>query len=228
MSQHFESLINAINSYDFPLECYDFPNSRPVVGVKTYAELEGIIGNQLLSNDFNIVKDGLSNVLYWGYSTSAGRRNDRVARFRSEVSNLKLNQFIELRDSSSGLSLSGIKDIGLPQFSKVSFVSKILMFFDPERFVVLDLQLAKIKQEKSSVLFQALVRHQTCLPINAANTEFYRQWCSFCSNVSGDLQEFGFRPVDIERGIFTIVKRQSPAKAAKLIESLRTITHSAH
>lgn len=222
MNDSLKKLINAINSYDFPMDCYDFEKSRPITSVTGYAELEALVRADLQSNDISVVKNGLSNVIYWGYATSAGRRNHRVTQFCDRVTSRQLERFIALRNSRSGLSLSGIRDIGLPQFSKISFVSKILMFFNPERYVVLDLQLAKIKHEKSSHLFRGLVCHPTSLPINLANTQFYRDWCAFCAKVSMDLQEQGIRPVDVERGIFTIVKRNSAGEAAQLIERLRT------
>ena len=38
-----------------------------------------------------------------------------------------------------------IRKIGLPQFSGFSFVSKILMFFDPRNFVVLDKKIMQLK-----------------------------------------------------------------------------------
>lgn len=223
MNERLAKLIVAIEQYSFPLDCFDFVKSEPVNDIHSYEQLESLIGGQLKSGDLSVVKDGLSNVLYWGYATSKGRRSDRVEKFRSRVTNKQLERFIRMRDSYAGLSLSEIKSIGMPQFSNVSFVSKILMFLSPEKYVVLDLQLAKIKKEAPSSLFENLVAYETSIPINHANCSCYQEWCLFCAYVSNHLLGGRCRPVDVERGIFTIVKKHSASEAAKTIECIRAL-----
>ena len=106
-------------------------------------ELEAAIGAQLKSSDTVKVKDGLSNVLYWGYYND-GRRDYKVKRFRSKVTEEQLGCGIQIFNDVCGPGLTEIRDWILPIFSNMSFISKLRMFLDPTRYVTLDLKLAEI------------------------------------------------------------------------------------
>ena len=84
-----QELCAAIDANDFPMVTYDFGpepdeefDSESVVIHQNVIEVEGTIRRQLFSVGLNGVKDGLANVLFWGYSTLPGRRSNRVPRFR--------------------------------------------------------------------------------------------------------------------------------------------------
>ena len=108
--------------------------------------VEQYIGTLLRSKDFSAVKDGLSNVLYWGYARQP-IRDFRVSDFRKTIPDPerepKLDQFAQLMRSGRSDLFQSIKKLQLRQFSQISFVSKILMFLDPTRYPVLDLKIAK-------------------------------------------------------------------------------------
>ena len=84
-----KSLSNAIKRYRYPRVTYDFgkkvehchPNMR---------SLETLVRQLLTSGDEGLVKDGLSNVLYWGYATQ-DIQETRVRRFRKKVAPKQLS-----------------------------------------------------------------------------------------------------------------------------------------
>ncbi len=134
---------NAISSYNFPAVYKDF--DRNISHESNMGVVESKINNLLLSKDENQVKNGLSNVLYWGYA-QVGYRDFRVTRFRDSVTNEKIHKFQNLiQNKFRAATLKDIKKIKLPEFSGISFVSKILMFLDPENYPVLDLQIARLR-----------------------------------------------------------------------------------
>ena len=146
LKQYAALLCEAIRDYDFPTVTYDFTEEKPLHHDSMRA-VEQYIGTLLRSQDFSAVKDGLSNVLYWGYARQ-GRRDFKVRDFRKTIPDPerepKLDQFAQLSKliapSTRGAAQSGwsgllnIKKLQLRQFSQISFVSKILMFLDPTRY----------------------------------------------------------------------------------------------
>ena len=119
---------------------YDFTEEKPL-------HHDSMLAVEQYSKDVSAVKDGLSNVLYWGYAQQPGRRDFRVSDFRKTIPDPerepKLDQFAQLMRSGRADLLKNIKQLHLRQFSQISFVSKILMFLDPARYPVLDLKIAK-------------------------------------------------------------------------------------
>lgn len=132
-----EALHKAIKEYSFPPEYYDFILDRPERLEDTRA-VEARIKADLISGDMNLVKNGGSNVLYWGFARMKYIRDFRFNRFREKVTRDNLCAATELFHSSGAPSLIKIKDIGLPEYSGMSFVSKIRMFLDPEKSATLD------------------------------------------------------------------------------------------
>src|SRR5205823_5589765 len=81
----------------------------------SYRELECFIRAQLRCDRPAVVRDGLSNVLYWGYATSPGRQRSRVEKFRQEVASEQIRNFMTVVRGTPGLR--AIKECRLPQFS---------------------------------------------------------------------------------------------------------------
>lgn len=200
--------VNSTN-YDFPCIAFDFGKSQEVA-FDSYTELELYIRNQLKSADKKVVKDGLSNVLYWVYATSKGRQGHRVNAFRNQVNEEQLNNFSKLVLNEK-VGISEVKKCKLPQFSNLSFITKILMFLDPERYVVMDLQLAKIKEYFPESFFSKLVVYKTSLPANQLNEAFYDNWCNFCRDAASRNNLGKNRAVDVERYIFQLVRSKKIA-----------------
>src|SRR5690606_2700004 len=163
-----KTMASAIQDYDFPMVAYDFVSDNVLNDFVNYQELERFIQSQLTSDVLSEVRDGLSNVLYWGYATSKGRQSHRVELFRSSVTETQLRSFMA-HLSSREVNLQAVKQCKLPQLSNISFVSKVLMFLDPERFVTLDLQLRKLKQAETENLFRGLKDQRTSLQIGRAH-----------------------------------------------------------
>ncbi len=195
-----KNLKRAICCYSFPFVTCDFKNGQERVH-DSMNGVEKVIHEQLTSGDSTIVKDGLSNVLYWGYAT-AGYRHNRVSKFRHEVSATQLNAVIHLFHEPMSLCPSKVACCGLPQFSRVSFISKTLMFLDPRRFVVLDTKIASLRNVRRGTLFDDL-KASTTIRATGGNDSVYEAWCCFCVQVG---EELGVRAVDVERGIFQMVQ----------------------
>ncbi|SPD71946.1 hypothetical protein PITCH_A1110001 [uncultured Desulfobacterium sp.] len=91
---HILELERGIRSYAFPCACYDFKKNCPL-DMQDMKEVEEFISSDLRSGDAALVKNGLSNVLYWGFA-QIGYRDNRVRTFRETVSKEKLNRAINL------------------------------------------------------------------------------------------------------------------------------------
>lgn len=127
-----KDLNNAVSAYNFPTAHFDFATQTPVVGL-SMCQLETRIRQQLLSPSSRDVKDGLSNILYWGFAQMKGLAPIRVERFRTAVTSQQLEKTSELFTNHARPTLYEIAKLGLPQFSKVSFVSKVRMYLDVSR-----------------------------------------------------------------------------------------------
>ena len=213
-----ESLNDAINRYCYPRVTYDFERKIQ----RCHADmrsLEDMVRCQLISRDVGLVKDGLSNVLYWGYaSQGSGRQKKGVTGFRNEVTPDLLKK-LALWPFALQQGIMQHDDLikqfcnCVPQF-RFSFATKVLMFLDPERFVVLDSQIGKINHAQKQTIFTRLrtdgngmVRSDTreSLEINIA---VYKDWCELCQRIAGqhgDDFDIDVRAVDIERGIYAMI-----------------------
>ncbi len=211
-------LRKAISDYDFPMVVYDFQKQSEKSGFGSYRTLEQYIRDMLVSDRNDAIKNGLSNVLYWGYATTPGLQRVRIQRFRSQVTDHQLSAFSRIIGAASSIGLSDVSKCELPQFSNLSFISKVLMFIDPSQYVTLDLQLSKIKKSEVSTCFRYLKVCPTYLPVNEQNQKFYSSWCKTCAELA---QEYfysdGARAVDVERGLFTLVRNNETDFAASLL-----------
>lgn len=214
--QQKDRLRNAIACYAFPPDYFDFSRNAPERLADTRA-VETAIGRELKSGDPERVKNGLSNVLYWGYA-QMGIRDTRVRRFRMKVTSSQLGQAGALFRRSRLPSVVEIKSLDLPEFSGLSFVSKIRMFLDPDRSATLDWQILKIhKRCVTTVLAQLFIGNSTQIRITANNSNAYEAWCQRMKDISR--VHFGgcFRAVDIERGLFQLIQRGDVESAAQIL-----------
>lgn len=213
------ALENAICNYCYPMVTYDFDNKREI-GHQTMRSVENTILGCLTSNRPNDVKNGLSNVLYWGYRRT-GYYWTRVDRFRNKVTSQQLQSAIQVFQNLEGTGLRTIKQLGLPEFSNLSFLSKLRMFLNPQDFVTLDRKLMKLAQLSPRTLFAHINERGTYIPVTDSNERYYQDWCNLCRKLAETY--FGGKnilAVDIERGIFQLVENGQLAIGAGVITNI--------
>ncbi|MVV49900.1 hypothetical protein EJA72_16890 [Pseudomonas sp. PB120] len=212
-----KALNDAVNGYAFPTAHFDFTTHTPVVGL-SMTELETRIRQQLLSASVSDVKDGLSNVLYWGFAQMGGLALVRVERFRSAVTDAQLEQASALFTKHRRPALYDIARLKLPQFSKVSFVSKIRMYLDPAESATLDRQIMQMHQVHSDTVLAAIKEDATSIPTSVVNSHAYERWCERLADIARGYLP-GARVVDIERGLFQMIQSGSAKEAAGILRS---------
>jgi hypothetical protein len=209
------SLYLSMLDYSYPKVFFDFKTNREVEALDT-VRLEKYFRDALTSGQIDNVKDGLSNVVYWG-NAQQGVLDARVQNFRSNVSAVHLNAFIELA-AGGDWGVTEIEAIRMPVFSRMSFITKILAFLEPERFVVLDLQLAQLATVPGPHVLTDLVADSTSIRITQNNLAVYERWCVKCASMAaGFPTNWGIRAVDIERGLFGLVQNGHAVAAAALL-----------
>lgn len=207
------------DSYNFPPNTWDFQAARRVSRADTQ-EVESSIGAQLRSGRLEDVRDGLSNVLYWGYATSKGRQMDRVGRFRQKVRDEQILAFAQLAKRLSGPGLKAIAGLKLPQFSGVSFISKVRMFLDPMNYVVLDGKIARLRGLPGTIL-DGLVSVGTQIKVTSTNEAVYEQWSGWCRKAARQAFGEGTFAVRAERAVFQLVNQNKVEEAAQIIRTIR-------
>lgn len=256
LKQYAALLYETVGEYDFPTVTYNFAKDPCYTLKKDWASphkkgklpchdcmcaVEEYIGGLLRSQEVSEVRDGLSNVLYWGHAR-AGYRDYRVRTFRedpdTELEGKPLQEFVQLtkefeltkeleRRSKDSEVLPGsellhkIKELGIPQFkSGIPFVSKILMFLDPVNYPVLDTKIAKAYAKKRSFSpLEHLIFTKSSIPIdNEKNKDAYDQWACWCREIAGMVNKSPespcnrFRAVDVERALFTLISSKETDK----------------
>lgn len=68
----------------------------------------------------------------------------RARTFLTKITKEKISKAIDLFSKPNEVTFKTIKNLRLPQFSNMSFASKLRMFLDPSNFVTLDRNLLKI------------------------------------------------------------------------------------
>ncbi|EHK67685.1 hypothetical protein KYC_04072 [Achromobacter arsenitoxydans SY8] len=180
----------------------------------TMAQVESRIRQNLLSEKG--VKDGLSNVLYWGFAQMGGLAVIRADRFRSSVTQDQLASAAQLFAVSRCPSLVSIARLKLPQFSGVSFVSKVRMFLDPNGSATLDKQIMKIHRLRPTTVLAAVRALKTAIPVNTSNSAAYEAWCARLAQIRR-LYLPSLRVVDIERGLFHLIQSGRVQCAADIL-----------
>ena len=232
-------LCKSIKAYEFPPVTYDFKKedyervnyhrgnnrrrfkyvfkSGREIRHSDMSKVESQIKHQLFSQYWLEVKYGLSNVLYWGYSgKQKGIRPYRVGEFWERVTKGQILEFMGVAKGSKDTDLVLIKNIGMPEFSRMPFVSKVRMFLDPCSYPVLDSQIAKFSNSEHFPPLQNLTiyrKNQTGerIDITQDNEEVYVKWASWCRGVAKVANAAyprsprnDLRAVDVERAIFQL------------------------
>jgi len=211
-----ETLKEAIAAYDFPKVLFDFDRQKEI-RFPTMRELEAELLSCLLSDDPERVKRGLANVLYWGYARIMYRRT-RVENFRTKVTDDQLRKARSTFATLDGGGLIRLKRLGLPEFSHVSFLSKLRMFLDPRRYVVLDKKLMKLANEEPATLFRRMTESKTSIPVTRRNEAGYERWCLLCQDVGrANFPGEDLHAADVERGVFWLVDSGRAKLAAEIV-----------
>ena len=210
-----ETLRKAIIDYDFPKFTFDFQRGAEVRH-PTMRTVEAHIREALTSEDPEDVRDGLSNILYWGFHR-VGYKNLRIARLREETTPAHLAEARNVFESIRGNGLRSLKKLRLPQFSQMSFITKLRMFLDPRNYVVLDKKLVDLAGTAVPTLFRDIKRQPTSIPVTTINELAYVRWCLLCGNVAQHLFADDGYAVDVERGIFHLCDRGQSAVAAQIV-----------
>ncbi|WP_158306926.1 hypothetical protein [Acidithiobacillus ferrivorans] len=207
---------NAINAYAFPATYYDFVQNVPIRAAGM-AGVESAIGNMLLSANPETAKQGLANILYWGYA-QIGFGPTRVDRFWNGVTTDQIHKYQTLVTTRSLPTLRQLRDVGMPEYSGISFLSKILMFLNQTEYCVLDLQLAKLSPSSS---FRALhkLKFTTTIGVTEHNKNIYNQWREECMAISKAYFNGSYRVVDIERGFFYLIQSAKVSEAQEIYAS---------
>lgn len=212
------ALAEAIDAYDFPCVTYDFLANIE----REHRSMRGVeeeIRKCLLSDNIEIVKNGLSNVLYWGYSR-IGYRDHRVNEFREKATVDQLSEAQKLFAQLEGPGVVQIKKLRMPQFSGLSFISKVRMFLDPSNYVALDLKLMRLLEEIQQMIFHdvALRPNATTIRVTRTAEEFYEHWCDLCQRIAREnFAGTDVRAVDVERAIFYLIGTDQAELATEIL-----------
>ena len=193
----------AIAEYDFPAVYFDFRGSVEGRAGNMLA-VEAAIREMLVSTGIERVRDGLANVIYWGYA-QIGYRDNRVRRFRNSVTDDQLGRFLALLGAGDPVGLGTLAALRLPEFSGMSFISKVLAFLDPARYCVLDKQLLKLAAVSGSRALHRL-SSGTQIAVTANNERAYDAWREECADISAQYFGSRYRVVDVERGFCQLVQ----------------------
>lgn len=206
-------LNEAIHGYDFPAVYFDFNNEIEITA-QNMSEVETVIAGQLRSQEGVITKHGLANILYWGYA-QIGYRENRVKDFMNNVADQQIIDFQGLINGDNIPTMIAVHRIRMPQYSGISFISKILMFLNPNDYCVLDKQLLKLRTLGSPKSLNRLVFKQTETQIRIThyNEAAYNEWRNECSAISQLYFQNNYRVVDIERGFFNLIQENHLADA---------------
>ena len=217
MRKYAKVLCTAVKAYNFPPVIYDFERGveidfrrkKEIPPYLRIREVEKRIQPQMFSQDPESVKDGLSNVLYWGCA-GPKLRNLRW-NWISDLRNAKTHKFEEFSHIARDLTGPGlvkVKDVKLPKFSQMPFVSKIRMFLDPGRYPVLDTNIFRLTNLPHFPPLQGMNR---TLAVNGQSEQVYENWALWCKCIAETINAYDdsplkdLRAVDIERGIFQLM-----------------------
>ena len=204
--------------YNFPCRLFDF-NTEQELKFDNYRELEKHIRELLLSHDIQQVKDGLSNVLFWGYYR-IGYGEIRLKKFRDSVSKRQLQAFSDLLKTNL-VGPINIKKIGMPQFSGLSFISKILMFSDPTKFVIIDkkiMELRDLENYDNPLSNIPYTESDSGIRISQTSQRYYFEWCDLCRFIAKQFTDDTIA-VDIEREFFKLVEENKLSYGRQIISS---------
>lgn len=220
--QHVNILHQAISNYNYPTQLYDFKENQPIP-FETMRELENYLQARLLSMNSSEVKCALANIVYWG-NINAGYCMFRVKKFLGDITENQVQRAIDLFPNIEDDGLADIKRIGLPQFSNMSFVSKLRMFLDTANYVTLDKKLLKLKQVHMRTFFSNIKEYPTYIPIDKHNRKQYSIWSKMCRETANNyFRGYKIIAADVERGIFYLVDHGKVNTATTLVANMSEI-----
>ena len=228
LEEYARQICAAQAAYKYPAVTYDFTAHRECRHT-TMADVEKRIQEQLRSRNQEEVNDGLSNVLYWGYASQPGRQRDRVGKFREKVTTEQIKEFINLLSGEHCFSFDYVINLRLPEFSGMSFVSKLLMFLCPDTHPVLDLKIARFAQSLDFPPLQYLKIDQNRIRLTKQNVQGYEQWAVWCTGVADQVNAepgspcHDLRAVDVERAIFWQVNSGYEKEASLLLQGPQSV-----
>jgi len=200
--QQITSLNNAIINYNYQ-PIYSFGNGMGPVNAGNIRNLEIIIDNLLRSNNVIDVQNGLASIVYWGNNT-AGYVNYRTNTFNHNITQQHIQQFMALLVGPNMPTLEDILNIGMPTFSRISFISKILAFLDPDNHAVLDLRISTALHDVDGRGLNG-IKYKTAIRVTAHNSARYYAWIQECVDISTTYFGGRYRAVDVERGFFNLI-----------------------
>lgn len=159
-----ETIIEAVDAYDYPPVTYDFRKDREH-RFENIRGLESYLRDLLRSLDEQRVRRA---VLYWGFYR-VGYKGQRVKQFREKATNQQLRSAIEVFQTLEGADLRRLKNLELPPFANMAFVTKLRMFLEPERYCVLDSKVASLNLANQEEIDAYLVEGQ-----RAAESQYQR------------------------------------------------------
>lgn len=215
-NEQIKSLEIAITEYNFPAIYFEFDNNKKIRATGM-PEVEKYIHGLLTSEKKQDVKYGLANVLYWGYG-QMGIRDTRVNRFFAGITDAHIQEFQNCIAGNGGATLQKIRNIHMPEYSGISFVSKILTFLNPVHYCVLDNQILNIQSGSTHRALSniRIPNGGTQIIITAHNEGVYNDWRAECKNISAQYYDGKYRAVDIERGFFNFVQQNDLSWAQKI------------
>ena len=227
LTEYSALLCRTVQAYSFPVITFDFVEDREC----RHSDMRGVekhVRELLCSGDPWAVRDGLSNVLYWGWAQAPGLRDFKVAAFRKKLQpgDRRLAGFKKLVRSmpeSATDRLRALKRLKLPQFSQMSFTTKILMFLDPNSYPVLDLKLAKANAQHGGFPPLQDLKFATSIPITVKNGTCYERWACWCRSIAARVNKApgspcrDLRAVDVERALFVLADSERMDEARLLL-----------
>lgn len=197
---------------------FDFVNNVRVPH-ESVREVERTIRDELQSEKTEVVRDGLSNVLYWGH-VGNGNKGTRISRFRRRVLTTQLVAASELFRRLEGPGILELKALRLPEFSALSCLSKLRMLLQPRQYVAMDRKLLKLRECSSRTLFHNLKLWGNLgyIPSTMHNQIVYQRWCEFClRKAKRYFRDTDVRAVEVERGILDLVDKNRLDAAAQIL-----------
>jgi hypothetical protein len=197
----------AIRGYSFPAVYYDFQLQREV-RPPTMVAVEDVINGQLRSADAQDVEHGLTNILYWGYA-NVGYRDTRIEDLNSNITTEQVRAFQALVANGRTPTMAEVKSIRIPQYSGMSFLSKVLMFLNPTEYCILDRQITRLRTGNAPKALNQLSfgPNETQIKVFPHNEAVYDCWRGECLEISETYFENEHRVVDIERGFFHLIQQ---------------------
>lgn len=217
-NHQIRTLGSAITTYRFPTVYFDCSLQRQI-NASGMSVVEHYIGPRLRSAAQADVGCGLRNVLHWGYA-QVGYGVVREKKFCANITPAHISGFIALTHSPSATpNLIDIAKLRMPEYSGISFVSKILMFLNPSDYCTLDLQLTKLRT--SSTIHRAIgqLKFTSQIGITRHNQSVYDAWRRECRDISNTYYGGRYRVADIERGFFHLIQKGDLANAIDIYAS---------